>query len=292
MSCDSDIIKIDLQVFKDRKEIKTENKAAALMKKKQEILCSNCFHVTYDHHHTHTHTHKTYNNNASAATTRQNRLYIITSDFTEDSKVKKQFVGYMNKLTENNKASLYQKIKELLATIENPICLQSIYDTVWDFIGKSPDKLYIYVLKMFDNDMTTKYIEKYIDCKSWYPPHYAFENNLLSADTESDQATYDMYCDYVKWKNTTTNHNKAILQLAKESGDMLTRLIQDMYALFEASIEALTPPNAHLAHFALEQIQLFVKDKSYNEVVNKLRYIDMDKLDSSSKFLILDILEL
>jgi hypothetical protein len=323
-AADSNIIKIDLQVFKDLKDKENlkhiMNNKATLMKKKQEIQSSNCFHISYnpEHHYTntnthtnqHIHTHQNHHQNHNQhqhtqnshkthnAPLRQNRLYVITSDFTEDTKIKKQFIGYMNKLTENNKASLYEKIETLLASIKNHILLQSAYDTVWDFLGKVPDKLYIYVLKMFENSMTTKYIDNYVDSKVWYPPHYAFENNLLGANMEADQSAYDMYCDYVKWKKTTSNHNKAVLLLINDSHNALSyvisKLLLDLYSLFETSINATNPLNSHLTHFALEQIQLFANknNTSYNEVVNKLRYINMDKLDSSSKFLILDILQL
>jgi hypothetical protein len=314
-TADSNIIKIDLQVFKDLKDKENlkhiMNNKAVLMKKKQEIQSSNCFHISYNAEHHYTNTHQQHphqhqhqhqhqqnlhkNNNTPQ---RQNRLYVITSDFTEDTKIKKQFIGYMNKLTENNKSSLYEKIENLITSIKNCVLLKSVYDTVWDFLGKSPDKLYIYVLKIFENSMTTKYIETYVESKIWYPPHYAFENNLLSANMEADQGAYDMYCDYVKWKKTTLNHNKAIILLINDSHYALSyvpsKILLDLYSLFETSMNATDPLNSHLVHFALEQIQLFANknETSYNEVVNKLRYIDMDKLDSSSKFLILDILQL
>jgi hypothetical protein len=318
-----DVIKVHLQVFKDcRDNLKNNlNKGSnyqSLIKKKQDIYDNNkCFHIHYNPevhqphpaHPTHTghpghpghpghhnNQHSQYHNSAPKSHNTQhnkpNRLYIITSDFTEDSKVKKQFIGYMNKLTENNKTTIYDKIKELLTGITDKNLLDTVYETVWDFIGKSSDPLYINVLNFFSKDMTTAYIDNYVENKIWYPPQYAFENNLLVADTESDQVMYDMYCNYVKWKKSTTNTNKAIFMLtSSQPAADLQKLLQDLYALFELAV---SETKFHLVHFALEQLQLFPdkNNKTFNEIANKLRDISMEKLDSSSKFLILDILEL
>ena len=321
---DNDIIKIDLSIFK--KHYLSFNKKLipdSLLKKRQEIYNNhNCFHVSFDkdnynqgqkhnnnsksyNYTASTHNNNTYNhyhaahitprvlpNSPHQGTKNQNRLYIITSDFTEDTKIKKQFMSYLNKLTENNKTSIYPKIQELIATISDTTLNEATYATVWDFIKKSPSDIYVYLLQFFDEAMTSKYIEKYMHDKLWYPPEYAFENNLLTAD----EALYDMYCDYVKWKNYVSNNIKVICTLEPMNSDkqMVDKLLNDLYDLFFDNLYQST--TKHIVNFALEQIHNIMKIRNNvgavknKDIKYKLRGIDTNELESSSKFLIMDIL--
>jgi hypothetical protein len=303
-----EIIKIDTHVFKKGKEaLKDMNPNQALLKKKQDIYSNNnCFHIAYNPEHNahnahNAHTHSSHgghgpytsHKNSKSSSNNQNRLYIITSDFTEDEKVKKQIIGHLNKLTENNKASIYQKIKDIIDNTTDPKLLNLLYESVWEFIKKSADQLYVSVLKYFETSVTAEYIENYIQNKGWYPPQYAFENNVICANTENDQSTYDMYCDYVKWKNGIANHNKAVVMCVKDKmlvgTEHVEQLSEDLYVLFEASV---TKGTQHLTHFALEQIQMLVHVNKNRDIVHKLREVNLEQLDSLSRFLILGILEL
>lgn len=314
---DTDIIKIDVSLFK--KHYLSFNKKLipeSLYKKKQEIYNNhNCFHMSFDkdsytpRHNYHNNNNKSYNNsgfhqhNSSSAAAasghashaaashtppiqskNQNRLYIITSDFTEDTKTKKQFMSHLNKLTENNKSSIYPKIKELITKISNATLLEAIFATVWDFIKKTPSDIYIALLHFFDDTMTSTYLDKYIKDKEWYPPEYAFKNNLLTADED----LYDMYCDYVKWKNYVTNTIKVICILDNVNQKLIDKLLNDLYDTFFENLYQ--PTTKHIVHFALEQIYTILKYHKHKGIKDKLKGIDANELESSSKFLIQDIL--
>lgn len=302
---DADTVKIDVCLFKkhylsfNRKLI-----SDSLYKKKQDIYNNNnCFHITfekdnYSQGHRQNYNAKSYStvvqhntqttnntqNIPSTVSKNQNRLYIITSDFTEDSKIKKQFMSHLNKLTENNRNSIYPKIKDLVTTISAIELQEAIYTMVWDFIKKTPHDIYISLLQFFDDKMTSNYIELYINAKQWYPPNYAFDNNLLTADN----GLYDMYCDYVKWKLYVTNTIKVICTLYKQDTKLIDKLLDDIYHLFFEHM--FQPITRHIVHFALEQIHNINKIHKNKDIIDKLKIIDTKELESSSKFLIMDIL--
>jgi hypothetical protein len=292
-----DIIKIDVSVFK--KHYLSFNKKQipdSLYKKKQEIYNNHsCFHISFDkdaqsgqRQNYQNKPYTNYHQNAATVGKNQNRLYIITSDFTEDTKIKKQFMSHLNKLTEHNKDCIYPKIKDLLDAISDAPQKEAMYSIVWDFIKKTPNDIYISVLQYFDNSMTLNYLDKYINHKQWYPPAYAFENDLLTADEQ----LYDMYCDYVKWKNYVTNTIKVVCTLDAISTKQIDRLLNDFYDLFFENLYK--PTTKHIVHFALEQLHNILKltcaSIKNREIRDKLKVIDTKDIESSSKFLIMDIL--
>jgi hypothetical protein len=298
MSDTADIIKIDLNVFLGMyKHVSKDNIPTTLNKKKQQ-LCEefkpsfelmNSFQNTtnhYNQHHSGNHNQnqsKYRNNSTTVSKTHANRLYIITSDFTEDSKIKKQFTGYLNKLTDSNKDIVLPKIKELL---QNEAIHNIVYDIVWDFIKKQSKNIYNDILEYFDKDITTTYLQEYIDNKQWYPPAYVFDNNLLTSNEE----LYDMYCEYVKWKKTISNLNKTLCIISNDNINY-DRLMEDFFSLIEETIHNIN--QRHVLHFALEQIQIIIQSSKVNKnkYIDKLNCINVNDLESSCKFLIIDILD-
>lgn len=296
MSDTADIIKIDLNVFaRMYKQISKENIPSTLNKKKQQ-LCEefkpsfelmNSFQNTTNHYNQHHSGHqnqsKYKNNSTTASKTHTNRLYIITSDFTEHSKIKKQFTGYLNKLTDSNKDIVLPKIKQLL---QNEAIHNIVYDIVWDFIKKQSNNIYNDILEYFDKDVTTTYLQEYIDNKQWYPPAYVFDNNLLTSNEE----LYDMYCEYVKWKKTISNLNKTLCLITNDNL-YCDRLLEDFFSLIEETIHNIN--QRHILHFALEQIQIIIQSSKVNKnkYIDKLKCINVNDLESSCKFLIIDILD-
>ncbi len=267
----TDIIRYDLGVFKEKYgKIKNNSSYIApenIIKKKQDIYNNfKCFHMTYEEYHE----NKIYRPAVATVKPHQNRLYIITSDFTEDNQHKKKVIGYMNKLTDQNKETLYPKLKELLN--------DSMYSIIWDFIKKSPKQIYIDLLVFFDTKMTELYFMDFISKKLWYPPAYALENNLMA----SDETIYDMYCDYVKWKNQTSNMFKAFCIIYDKGFD---ELVNDLYDLFFIS------DHRHIIDFCLEHILILKRYiKSDHQVLTKLKHVDKE-VESSTKFLLKDIIE-
>lgn len=291
---DADIIQIDISIFK--KHYLSFNKKhipETLNKKKQDIYTNhNCFHITYEANHTHTSNpnYSTQNNHkfppqkfAPNNQIAKNRLYIITSDFTESTKIKKQFTSYLNKLTETNFEALYPKIKELLASIDDKTLITSMYSTVWDFIKKSPSELYVNILHFFEQALTQEYIEGYINDKQWYPPDYAFSQHLFTSNPEM----YDKYCEYVKWRSNEKNVIKTILNIGT-TAKYLDKLLSDLYDLFFDNLY--NQHTKHIVHFALEQIYSILQSHSNKTIKDNLKQVDTKTLESSSKFILMDIL--
>jgi hypothetical protein len=215
----------------------------------------------------------------------QNRLYIITSDFTEDTKIKKQFTSNLNKLTDTNKQSIYQKMKELIAAVKDRELQECLYSTVWDFIRKDAAELYVNVLKFFNPTMTIDYVKKHISEKEWYPPDYALQNNLHVSKNE----LYDSYCDYTKWKKGTLNIMRIVCNIT--DNDQLDKLSTDIYDLFFEHLYQ--QETKHIVYCALEMLQIILKKRSSasKQIVASLRAISVEELDSSCRFLIMDIID-
>ena len=75
--------------------------------------------------------------------------------------------------------------------------------------------------------------------------------------------------------------------------DAIKQLLDSMYDLFQQVLETDHNDTKHILHFALEQIQLITKNvpEYFGEMTLKLNAVDKTELDTSSKFLILNIIE-
>jgi hypothetical protein len=322
-----DIIKIEPSIFKDYYNKLNKNELNPfLSKKKAEIYTSICFHTTYESYYhadkddeqngTRFNSHS-YNGNKYAYkhkytsykkpnphTNRANhslhdtnsihdsnchgsqsthRLYILNTNFTEESKIKKQFTSYLNKLTNQNAELIYSKIEEILKEPK-----QFLYDIVWDFIKKSPEELYIRILKFFDTQITDEKYEQYVVNKEWLPADDILNNNPL----KHDETKYDVYCDYVKWKKEITNINKAWCLMFQETHGKHKCMIEDIYNVFDKYKESKN--HKHVVDFSLEQIFIFFKYSKYksNNIINKLKQFDKKIFESSTKFLVMNIIEM
>jgi hypothetical protein len=320
---DNDIIKIDLSIFKEQ-YAKCHDKELIQMthnflnKKKAEIYSNVCFHTTYEsyyhgqhgtnnvnhsgkHHVNNNHQNFDYHyrNNYSgkhnyntykkpqhiiSSNNHLSRLYIVNTDFTEEAKLKKQFISYLNKLTKQNMDTLYPKIKERIDKYDNDI----LYDIVWDFIKKSPDELYINILKYFPENRTEEKYTQYVKDKQWMPDSSICESNILQNNDE----LYDKYCEYVKWKKEITSMNKAWCSIYNKNDMKHTVLVTDIYDIFLKYKER-GKEYKHIVDFSLEQLFIFCKFTAVMQgIVGQLKQFDLASLESSTKFLIMNIIEL
>lgn len=276
MSNVSDIIKHDLNIFKEHYEtLRCKQPSDKFIKKKQEISANKCFYMSYEEYHEvkNTKSYKPTWTHTNDTPKTQNRLYIITSDFTEDTQSKKKFIGHMNKLTDQNKDTIFPKLKELLN--------DSTYHIIWDFIKKSPKQIYIDLLMIHNFEMTLNYFDDFVNKKEWYPPEFVFDKSILSGKDES----YDLFCDYVKWKKRVVNIMIAFSIIFTDAKQQFDKIVDDLYDLFYVS------EYRQITDFCLEQILLLKAHISKDHaVITKLKNIDRE-MDSSTKFLILDIIE-
>jgi hypothetical protein len=321
---DNDIIKIELSIFKehyanchDKETISMTHNF--LNKKKAEIYSNVCFHTTYEsfyhgqnatnnnhkhYQHNHQNSDYYYRSNYSgkhnyntykkpqhslATNNHLSRLYIVNTDFTEEAKLKKQFISYLNKLTKQNMHTLYPKIKEHIDKDNNDI----LYDIIWEFIKKSPDELYINILKYFSQNKTEEKYAQYVKDKEWIPDDSICESNILQNNDE----LYDKYCEYVKWKKETTSMNKAWCSIYNQNDMKHITLVTDIYNMFLMYKERSSGINGkeykHIVDFCLEQLFIFSKfTKVMQDFTGQLKQFDLASFESSTKFLIMNIIEL
>lgn len=217
------------------------------------------------------------------------KLYILPTDFTEKNKLKKSWIGILNKLTTNNKDNSYNKLKELLVS-KNEIEIEMLYDILWDFIKSSGNSLYFDVLIFFDPKHTLNYITNYINEKLWYPRDYFIDNNILASCNDN----YDIYCEYIKWKKNITNLNNSLCIIAPKyeiNTDNFNILLQDLYNLIVKFVDK-NKTHKHIIDFALEQICNISKYYYNIDIINNIRNLEYNSFDNYTKFIILNILEI
>ena len=283
---DDKVIKIHLSIFLNRyNNIKTPdniiNKAEQLRK-----TCS-CFNSLYDPKMIWE--KKLFNKRDKTTLNGTNinnkgKVHIIIPDFSDISKMKRTLVGYLNKLTIKNKELIYEKIKEVIVN-NSP---EEVFLIIWSYIKCSTSDIYIYIklLDYFDNDfldnMVNNLWKSYLNNKEWLPPKYIYDNNLLLLNNE-----YELYCDYIKWKRGI--HNLNVIWI-KYKSDEISLLLND---IFDNMVECISNPNIHkyIIDIFMEQILKILNNHKDASIINKIKMLDIKNFDSSTKFLIYNIIE-
>jgi hypothetical protein len=284
---DDKVIKIHLSIFLNRyNNIKAPdniiNKAEQLRK-----TC-NCFNSLYDPKMIWE--KKLFNKrdkttlNGTNINNNKSKVHIIIPDFSDISKMKRTLVGYLNKLTVKNKELIYEKIKEVIVN-NSP---DEVFLIIWSYIKCSTSDIYIYIklLDYFDNDYLDNMVDKlwksYLNDKEWLPPKYIYDNNLLLLNNE-----YELYCDYIKWKRGIHNLN---IMWIKYKSDEISLLLND---IFDNMVECISNPNIHkyIIDIFMEQILKILNNHKDVSIINKIKLLDIKNFDSSTKFLIYNIIE-
>ena len=283
---DDKVIKIHLSIFLNRyNNIKVPdniiNKAEQLRK-----TCS-CFNSLYDPKMIWE--KKLFNKRDKVALNSTNinnkgKVHIIIPDFSDISNMKRTLVGYLNKLTVRNKEVIYEKIKEVIVN-NSP---EEVFLIIWSYIKCSTSDIYIYIklLDYFNNEfldnMVNKLWKSYLNNKEWLPPKYIYDNNLLLLNNE-----YELYCDYIKWKRGIHNLN---VMWIKYKSDEISLLLNN---IFDNMVECISNPNIHkyIIDIFMEQILKILNNHKDASIINKIRSLDIKNFDSSTKFLIYNIIE-
>jgi len=213
----------------------------------------------------------------------KNRFHIIIPDFTDDSKLKRKITGLLNKLTTKNKSTIYDNIKELINTNNK----DNIFELVWEYVKSNDNNLYTNVLTFFNDDFLKDKIDykwnKYIKNKEWDPPNTIYDNNILLLNDE-----YDLYCDYVKWKKQINNLNNLWIKFKINE----LNILQD--ELFNHTTKILQDNTSykHILDIFLEQLYKILNITKNNDIIGKIKKIDIQKFNNSTKFLLYNILDL
>ena len=213
----------------------------------------------------------------------KNRFHIIIPDFTDDSILKRKITGLLNKLTTKNKSTIYDNIKELINANDK----DNIFELVWDYVKSNDNNLYTNVLTFFNDDFLKDKIDykwnKYIKNKEWDPPNTIYDNNILLLNDE-----YDLYCDYVKWKKQINNLNNLWIKFKINE----LNILQD--ELFNHTTKILEDNTfyKHILDIFLEQLYKILNITKNNDIIEKIKKIDILKFNNSTKFLLYNILDL
>lgn len=287
---DDKVIKINLSVFKHLFNINNDVPNAIINKAENLKKSCNCFNSIYDPKMIWE--KKLFNkkekfaNNSEAASNVNNkgRVHIIIPDFSDSSNIKRTLIGYLNKLTLKNKDLIYEKIKIIIDNNNT----DEVFLIIWSYIKVSDcdNNIYIKLLEYFESEFLNNSINKlwnnYLNNDEWKPPNYIYENNLLLLNNE-----YELYCDYIKWKKGI--HNINIIWIKYKNAN-ISQLLNNIY---DYMIECINNPNIHkyIIDIFMEQILKILNNYNDNNIVEKIKLLDIKNFESSTKFLIYNIIE-
>ena len=131
--------------------------------------------------------------------------------------------------------------------------------------------------------MIEKMWKNYNDNEEWKPPQYIYDNNLLLLNDE-----YELYCNYIKWKKCINNINKIWTIIKKnEIPDLLNRIYEYM---FEIIIEETV--HKYIIDIFMDQLFKILQIVRSDEIINKIKKLDVTKYNTSTKFIIYNIIDL
>jgi hypothetical protein len=309
---DDKVIKINLAIFQNRYNNIIEVPENIISKAENLKKSCNCFNSFYDpkmiwekklFNKKEKHAINNANgNNSSSSVNNKSRVHIIIPDFSDISNTKRTLIGYLNKLTIKNKEVIYEKIKNII----HNNATEEVFLIIWSYIkatgvakgteaakgtggtgvSDSDNNLYIRLLEYFDAEFSeciiNKLWESYKKNKEWLPPKYIFDNNLLLLNNE-----YELYCDYIKWKKGI--HNLNTLWVKYKPND-IPLLLNDIY---EYMTNCINNPTIHkyIIDIFMEQILKILKNYNDTSIIDKIKRLDIKTFESSTKFLIYNIIE-
>ena len=220
----------------------------------------------------------------------KNKIHIVITDFTDKSKIKREFISFLNKLTDSKKEDIYLKIKNLIKQNNDD---EELFTILYNFIIKSDIKnigIYLNIFNFLNNDIVTKNIDLYWnnfnENKEWIPPLYILDNALMVGN--EDDEIYNLYCDYVKWKKTNNSIiNMLILLILDQS--KIENLLNNIYTYLIEYISFSAKKYRHVIDILLEDMIIIMSHYKNNDIIDKIKNIDLSILENSSKFLIYNI---
>lgn len=290
------IIKINIDIFynllKTKEDDDTELPSALINKSKDLQNNYNCFASNYD-------ARSLWEKKKFIATKIRNKDFksvrakplLHCSDFSEEAKFKKEFTGYLNKLSDVNKNVIYNKIKIFINTIDKQF-IPLLFDIIWLFIKKSSNIIYIDVLYLFNEDVISESIkilwDKYLKDHEWIPPDYVLNRNILLKDEN-----YDDFCEYIKWKKSSLSIIRAWCYIFKKEDKIysINYLLYNIIDIIKDHISGKNIIKKHVLDIALDQINTILDSHKNEEVFEIISEWDHDSFESSSKFKLLTILE-
>jgi len=289
---DLGFIKIEYDIFKDYLNNFNESQIVIsenIVNKANELINNyNCFVSNYD-------ARSLWEKKkiiASNKTVTKSRPHIIYVDFSDEAKCKKEFISYLNKLSDVNKDTIYEKISTFISKINDDI-KNLLFDVLINFIKTSNNNIYIDVLYLFDDDYIKNNVKKfylnYLNDKLWLPKEIIIDYKNIF-----DEENYDTYCEYVKIKKTTLSMLKALIIILNKlkNIDIIEEIVNNIFNDLKSYISHKN--YKHLNELLLDEIVILFDN--FN-IINHEKYIDMiididlENLDNSTKFKINNIID-
>jgi hypothetical protein len=217
------------------------------------------------------------------------RPHIIYIDFSDDAKCKKEFISYLNKLTDVNKETIYNKLSSFIIQVDHEI-LNTLFDVLINFIKSSNNNIYIDVLYLFNKDYIenniSKYYNNYLKEKEWLP---SLINNTYKSIF--DDENYDVYCEYVKLKKSTISMIKALCIILKKINKMniIEEITENIFIDLNKFI--LTSDYKHINELLLDELAIIIDFLPKQKYINQISAINISNLDTSTKFKITNIID-
>jgi hypothetical protein len=219
----------------------------------------------------------------------KSRPHIIYVDFSDDAKCKKEFISYLNKLTDVNKETIYNKISTFISQVNKDI-FNSLFDVLINFIKSSNNNIYIDVLYLFEenyiNENITKFYNNYIDKKEWLPEELLIEYKLIF-----DEDKYDTYCEYIKIKKRTLSMIKALCIILKKLSklNIIDTIINNIFNELNLYLNKLN--YKHIIELLLDELTIIIDFIPKQIYINNISSILCNDLDNSTKFKISNIID-
>jgi len=218
-----------------------------------------------------------------------NKPKVLLIDLSDEMKCKKEFTSYLNKLTDLNKETIYNKIslfiKELNSSIQN-----SLFEVLINFIKVSSNNIYIDVLFLFDIDYINKNIIKYynnfINNKEWLPNEIIIDCKILYKNDN-----YDKYCSYVKLKKHSISIIKALMIIFRKLNyiDYIEYILKEIYIDLNKYINE--GIYKHIVELLLDQIIIIIDFLPNKDIINNIKDINLTNFEYSTKFKIMKIID-
>jgi len=290
-------IKIPLSVFKEIYDKHNDFNNEGLNKKTKDLISNyNCFVSNYDAKSLWEKKKiiaaqkKTNKNNGNNNSNTRTRPFVLLIDLNDDIKYKKEFTSFLNKLTDINKETIYNKIILFIKVLDENK-LNSLFDILLNFIKISSNNIYIDVLYLFPENYIdyhiNNYCNSYLENKYWLPnEEFIIDNKILYNNNN-----YDNYCKFIKIKKQSISILKALININKklDKEEFFDLIINDI----SNSIDIYIKNNnfKHITEFLLDEILLILEMSNNKKIINKIKNYDINNIDYSTKFKIMKIIE-
>jgi hypothetical protein len=298
MSNDYDIVIVESSIFQKRlTAFDTKDIPQNIIEKKEELKTScSCFSMNYETKFSDwiekkypVYSKQSWKDNKTSSAKSGSRLHILPSNFTQENKSKKKITGLLNKLTESNSKTIVPQIEEEISSTSDKL---SLYNLIWSFIETSCKTQFIHLIKLYGDKYNVNVFTDFVNKKKWYPDDFILNQPVLFLSDEE----YDIYCKYVKWKTSQTNILNAWCVLWKNSNsksvDLFDKLTNDIFHLLDECLSGNMKVKKHITDYCLDQIHTISRHYLCKNTIQRLKTIDQNLLESSSKFLVKDILDL